>query len=559
MRPLWHIIRVLVQGEGRAFAQGVGLSVTVLAMGVALLALSGWFITAAAAAGLVGMGAVFNVFAPSAMVRFLALGRTAARYGERLTTHNATLRALTNLRVRLLWGVLRAPYRQLERLRASQFLNRVIADVDALDGLALRLVLPGLAGLAVIGLSAVVVYLLVHPAIAVALVLGYGLGPTLVFFWGQHRAKAASRKAQAAMQALRSRMIDLITAREDLIAFAQLPTARAGAARAAEVHSNAQAQLEQIERMTGLWLDVMGWAVAAVALGAGAALVQAGQITAAQAAIGIFAALALAEAVAPVRRALAEIGRMSAAAKRILPMLQSAPPPAGQAVALGAPSLVATQYAPGRGMGREKGHGTGGAALFHPVSFCVAPGETVALTGRSGCGKSTLLLQAAGHGAPACGTLRFGGADLGAIDAEQRARDIAMVPQRHALVAGTIAENLRLAAPAASDAALWSVLAVAELDETVRRKGGLDARLGFRGAGLSGGEGRRLALARALLRGPKLLLLDEPTEGLDAPLAARVLQGIRAHLPNAALLIAAHRPEEIAFADRVVVITPAHG
>src|SRR6056297_684160 len=117
MRALLKMIALLLAGETRAFARGLALSLVVLAMGVALLALSGWFITAAAAAGMVGLGAVFNVFIPSAMVRFLALGRTAARYGERLTTHDATLRALSNLRLRLLGGVLRAPYRQLERLR----------------------------------------------------------------------------------------------------------------------------------------------------------------------------------------------------------------------------------------------------------------------------------------------------------------------------------------------------------------------------------------------------------------------------------------------------------
>jgi ATP-binding cassette subfamily C protein CydC len=234
---LLRIIRVLLAGERRAFAQGMALGATVLLMGVALLGLSGWFITAAAAAGMIGLGTIFNVFAPSAMVRFLALGRTAARYGERLTTHDATLRALSNLRVRLLRGVLMSPYRQLERLRASVFLNRVTSDVDALDGLALRLVLPGAAGLLVIGVTALAVALLVHPTIAAVILLGYGIGPTLVFLWGQGRADGPSRKTQAGMQALRSRMIDLIAAREELIAFGQVPAARTGIARAAEFQS----------------------------------------------------------------------------------------------------------------------------------------------------------------------------------------------------------------------------------------------------------------------------------------------------------------------------------
>jgi ATP-binding cassette subfamily C protein CydC len=134
---------------------------------------------------------------------------------------------------------------------------------------------------------------------------------------------------------------------------------------------------------------------------------------------------------------------------------------------------------------------------------------------------------------------------------------IAMVPQRHALVGGTTAENLRLAAPDASDEALWWALKQTRLADTIRAKGGLEAGLGFRGVGLSGGEARRLVLARALLCKPDLLLLDEPTEGLDAPLARSVLSGLRRALPDAAILMAAHRPEETEFADRVIPLEVA--
>lgn len=549
MSSLFRIIRLLLVGERRAFVQGMALSMAVLIMGVALLAVSGWFITAAAAAGMIGLGTLFNVFAPSAMVRFLALGRTVARYGERLTTHDATLRALSNLRVRLLSGVGTSPYRQIERLRASVFLNRVTSDVDALDGLALRLVLPGVAGLMVISLTALAVGLLVHPMISVVILMGYGIGPTLLFFWGQSRADAPSRKAQAGMQALRSRMIDLIASREELIAFGQVPEAKAGVKNAAQFHSKSLSEVERIERATGVWLDIMGWAVVAATLGIGVSLVQTGETTAARAAIGIFAALALSEAVAPVRRALSDIGRMRLAAKRIVPLIDRHSAPTEAVVRLGKPVLVAKGF--------SAASSTNSMPLFAPISFSVAPGETVALTGRSGCGKSTALLMAAGQGSPCVGDMQFGGKDIARIERELRAKLIAMVPQHHALVAGTIAENLRLAAPEATDADLWAVLQAVRLNETIALKGGLDAVLGFRGAGLSGGEGRRLVLARAVLRKPKLLLLDEPTEGLDAPLAKRVLEGIRFALPDAAILMAAHRPEEVGFADRVIALSPS--
>ncbi|MCB1357101.1 MAG: ATP-binding cassette domain-containing protein, partial [Maritimibacter sp.] len=114
------------------------------------------------------------------------------------------------------------------------------------------------------------------------------------------------------------------------------------------------------------------------------------------------------------------------------------------------------------------------------------------------------------------------------------------------------AENLRLAAPDAPDDALWVALEATALADTIRARGGLSLRLGARGAGLSGGEARRLVLARALLRRPAVLVLDEPTEGLDTATSARVMAGLRTALPHAALLVAAHRDTEKQAASRVI-------
>lgn len=546
MSALLRIIRLLVRSERRAIALGLTLSILVLSMGTALLGLSGWFITAAAVAGLAGAGVLFNVFLPSAMVRFLALGRTAARYGERLSTHDAVLRALAELRLRLLRGLLDSPWRKAERLRAASALNRITADVDALDGALLRLVLPGLAGGAVIVIAATALWLLVHPAVGLLIGIGYLIFATLIFAVGQRCAQAPSRQAEAALQALRGRLITLISARDDLTVYGQIPAARAACASAAQRAGAARRHLNRLERRAGLGLDLVSAAVTAGALGLGVALVEAGLTDGPRAAIGVFIALALTEAIAPVRRALTEIGGMTQAARRIAPALaeDSAPPP------VSAPDLGAAPVLTLRDVTGPEG------TRFAPVNLSVAPGETVALAGPSGIGKSTVLLMAAGALPASAGRLTLGCADIPALPPEQLHRVLGMVPQRSALLSGSVAENLRLAAPEALDTELWQALEATCLAPVIRAKGGLDWRLGPRGAGLSGGEARRLVLARALLAAPQVLLLDEPTEGVDPETAAQVMAGIRAALPQAALLIAAHRPVELACADRILELRP---
>ena len=189
--------------------------------------------------------------------------------------------------------------------------------------------------------------------------------------------------------------------------------------------------------------------------------------------------------------------------------------------------------------------------MLHDVSLTVAPGETVALVGPSGIGKSTLLAVAAGVLPPDAGRVAWRGRPLSAIPEAELRADLAFLPQRTALVAGTILENLALARDGLSEAEAWAALDAAALRETIEARGGLTSRLAEGGAGLSGGESRRLALARTLLRRPALLLLDEPTEGLDPETARRALAGLRAYLPQAAILLASHRAAEREAADRL--------
>lgn len=545
MRALWTVFCLILRDQRTAMLRGAGLGLVVLAMGVALLGLSGWFITAAAAAGLAGVGAVFDVFRPSAMVRFLALGRAAARYGERMLSHDATLRALETLRLRVLSARLILPYPRMIRLRGAEALNRLTADIDALDGVPLRLVLPLMAGLTVQLLACAALWLLVAPQIAVWVTGSYLLGAALILGGMARLSLPLSRRTEAAAQAFRTRLIDLIRARRDLAVYGRLVAQRQAVISAEARRQALRHRLDRVERLTGAAFAGLATVVAAGALGIGMVLVQAGQITPALAALGFFAALALAETLAPLRRAVADIGRMADAARRVA---QDLSPPASD-------DGITTPACTGLCLDAVTLHRPGTASpILSGFSLVVGMGETVALTGASGTGKSSLLLAIAGLHPVAAGRITLGGIELGHWS-ETALRDrLTLLPQRSTLMAGTVAEALRIAAPDATEARLWQALAAVQLDALIRARGGLDARIGPRGDGLSGGEARRLALARALLRAPRILLLDEPTEGLDDATAIAVLHGLRDFLPRAAILIAAHRQVETAFADRVVAL-----
>ncbi|MFE6783646.1 thiol reductant ABC exporter subunit CydD [Streptomyces sp. NPDC057680] len=193
------------------------------------------------------------------------------------------------------------------------------------------------------------------------------------------------------------------------------------------------------------------------------------------------------------------------------------------------------------------------------MSLTVEPGETVALVGPSGAGKSTLLDVVLGFAAPQeGGSVRVGGRPFAALDLEAWRSRIAWVPQRPYLFAGTIAENVRLARPDASDEAVREALRDAGADGFVSGlPQGLDTPLGEDGAGLSAGQRQRLALARGFLADRPVLLLDEPTAALDGETEAGVVDAVRRLAAGRTVLLVAHRPALLAVADRVVQVGTA--
>jgi thiol reductant ABC exporter CydD subunit len=193
------------------------------------------------------------------------------------------------------------------------------------------------------------------------------------------------------------------------------------------------------------------------------------------------------------------------------------------------------------------------------LDLALAPRERVALVGPSGTGKSTVLALLLGFLAPTAGTIRVGDTELADLDVEQWRRHIAWVPQRPYLFSATVADNVRLGAPGATDAAVWAALRQAEAATFVALPAGLATRLGEHGTGLSAGQRQRIALARAFLRDAPLLLLDEPTAGLDAESEAAVLAAIERLSAGRTVLLVAHRGASVRSAERVVVLPGAGG
>lgn len=517
MNDLALILGRILRAAPWQMAGGAALALLVLVFGISLLGVSGWFITATGIAGLAGAGIAFDVFRPSASIRFFALGRTAARYGERVLTHEAVLRALAVLRGDLLRGIAARPARDVDAMRSEAALTRITADVDALDGLVLRLVLPLGAGLVAHLLAGLALWAIVGAPVALAVAAGYVPGAAFALIRLARRSRAPAIRAEAATQSLRRGLIAALRDRPALIVAGQLPARRAALLADDQTARTATAELDRAERGTRAILSLLTPLAAALALIAGGWMIGQGLIGPAPAAIGFFVALGLGETLVALPRGLTELGRMRDAAARVAPLLrapaaspvQALPPLAGPALQVAAPELV------------------------------VGAGQMVALTGPSGSGKTTLLWQIAGLLPPATAIRLWGVPVQDWPEADLRAR-VTLVPQRAALIAGTVAENLALSGNSDPEAMKQALEAVG-LTETLDARGGLDTPLEEGGAGLSGGQARRLAVARAILRRPQLLLLDEPTEGLDDAAAARLLSGLRAALPDAAILCAMHR------------------
>ena len=522
--------QLLLAQPGKLIAGAVLAALTVVA-GMALLGLSGWFITATSIAGLHASTAiVFDVFGPSAGIRLLAIGRTGSRYAERLVTHDATFAALAAIRVQLFRGWSRPEAAGRLLRQPARLLFRLTADIEALEALYLRLLVPAFSALCAALLAGVALGVMQWQ-------LGLGLALWLLAAGGgiswvvARRARRPAIVRSRAIEKLRSGAIDLVAGQTDLVMAGRIDAQCDALAQIDRSLAQADLALQRLDTAAGAAYGVAGSATLAGVLLAVAALAQQQALSMPAAALALLVALTAVEPFAGLRRGALEAGRMLLAMRRLAPRLDRQ--------ALAAPAVDA---APGLHLEHvSAAHAGSRAAILHDISLHIGAGERVALIGPSGAGKSTLLALAARELAPLAGTVRAGRACL--------------FTQRTELFQDSVRDNLRLADPSASDARLWQALHAAGLEDEVRAfAGGLDTMLGEGGLGLSGGQARRLALARLFLHESDVWLLDEATEALNAQTAIDVLQRLRARSEGRSLLIATHLRREAALADRLVSV-----
>ncbi|MBU4435258.1 MAG: ATP-binding cassette domain-containing protein [Alphaproteobacteria bacterium] len=526
-------LQTLIRAQRRRHAQGLLLAAVCAAVvGAAstlLLGLSGWFITASALAGAAGLAAAqaFNVLLPSAAIRLLAILRTGARYAERLSGHIAALRALAAIRPVLFAAMAASPPGEALAFSSGEASSRLVQDVDAVETRFIRLSAPWGAAAAV--MAGVALAALAGWLVALTILLSAGGAVLVASALARRFSAPAGREIQTRMGALKDVAAGFAAAAPELRAYGL--EAWAGETLAARGQAVDAARLDAA-RARG-WIALAQ--AATLGLATAAAIALAAPRGAALAALAGLAAAMAVDGVSNLVAAFDQNGAADEAADRLDAVLRHAPAAAALAPHPPAQSL-------------------------RLLGEAFAPGERIAILGPSGAGKTTLLERLLRLRPSAPGALRMGDADLAGLDPRTARAAFSYAPQDAALIAGSVADNLRLAAPQASAEDLWAALHDAALDDRIRAApAGLDAWLGDNGERLSGGERRRLALARAYLRPAPWLVLDEPTEGLDAATEALVLDRLRARLDRTAqgLLLVSHRPAPLAICDRRLVLAGA--
>ncbi len=522
------LLRIIGLWRTRALwlAAGVVVSLLALASGIGLMAAAG-----AALASLA-------LFAP-AILRVLGVARVVLRYAERMVTHTAMFRALADLRIWLFRALAANSAGGLGFRQAGDVLARLVNDVEALDGVYLRVLVP-LAGALLLLPVAVLVVWPRGPLLAAVIGVLFVVASFVLPWLAARSAAEAGASLAAAMGQLRIAVLDTMTGWREVRAFG------------AEGRMLADVQAREATLLGAQHTLASRTALA----GAGTLLCAQGALFAVLCSVGrepvegiiaVFVVLAVFEVIGGLPKAGAYLGHAAAAAHRVLEAADApipvpdpaipAEPPRGARLGFGG---VTFRWRPDLPL------------VFDGLTMDIPAGTRVAVLGPSGAGKSTLAALALKVAAPGSGRVLLGGVDVATLSAATVRERIGWLSQTTHLFDDTIRANLLLARPDADEAALWAALDAAHIADVVQAlPGGLDTWVGESGARFSGGQGRRLALARALLSPAPILILDEPCAGLDADTERAFLATLNEVAAGRTVLLIAHRLIGVEQLDRI--------
>lgn len=526
---------------------GIILAILTLLASIGLLTLSGWFLAGTSLAGFAGIYS-FNYMLPAAGVRGAAIFRTAGRYFERLVSHDATFRVLSHLRVFTFKKILPLSPGGIARFRQGELLNRLVADVETLDHLYIRVISPIIAAFVVI--MAIMFGLGLIDA-RLANTLG-GIMLTLLIvlpFVFYYAGKPIGRDLTDLRGQYRTVLTSMLQGQAELTVFGALPRFRQNLAQLEAKWLHRQAQQANLTGLSQSLMILASGLTATLILWLAAGGIDNSFMPEALIALFTFCALAAFEALAPVTVAFQHLGQVMTSATRISHLIEQKPdvtfPEKGgeknNSATLTMHNICFT-------------YPTQPMQVINHVDLTIEAGQHIALLGKTGCGKSTLLQLINRAFDPTHGTIRLNNLPIADYDEATLRSMMSVVPQRVHVFSHTLRENLLMAKEQATDEELKHVLQQVGLGQLLENDEGLNAWMGDGGRQLSGGEQRRLGLARALLHNAPLVLLDEPTEGLDADTEQQILALLHQHCQGKAVLMITHRLHGLDKMDKICVM-----
>ncbi|UAB71605.1 cysteine/glutathione ABC transporter ATP-binding protein/permease CydC [Vibrio sp. SCSIO 43132] len=511
---------------------GMLLAFATLFASIGLLTLSGWFIAASAVAGLTIARETFNYMLPGAFVRGFAMSRTAGRWGERVVSHNATFKLLTDLRIFFYEKLTPLIPGKVANIRDADLLNRLVADIDAMDHVYLRLISPLVVS--VLGIASLTLFLCWFDPV-LGLTLG-GILLALVLIWPVIFYKLGKLNGQQLTlnkSELRIATLDWLQGHSELVLFGVESRYRDNIDSKQSALMENQAKHARITGLassllmlaSGLTLVLMLW-IAADGVG--------GRAPDPFIAMIAFATMASFEILMPVAGAFQYLGQTVTSARRLNEIIHADPEVQFVTNETPQPDKFDIQLSDVT-FGYEAD-----APVLNNLDLHVGHGQKVAIVGQTGSGKSTLLQLVTRIWDAQSGQVAIGGRDVKQWSESALRTSTSVVSQRVDVLNGSLRDNLTIALPDAEDAQLIDVLEQVGLSKLNEDKG-LDTWLGEGGRQLSGGEKRRIGIARAVLRQSPIVLMDEPTEGLDKQTEQQMMQLFDKHFSDKTVIFITHR------------------